>query len=597
MTVFQQRHTGKFMETIVRSDGSSPAKRRAGKKLRRKLIWLAILAVLLGGAYYFWSSRTRAANAGPENLETVDAFSTKLVETVSASGSVTAQTGAEVKIGSQITGTIKRLYADVGGHVQAGQVIAQLDLPDIEAQLAQAEAGLSQARTRLAQQESGVGMQVSQNSDTIRNSDAALRSSIARLDSAAASARMTPRQTQSDIARARAGLNTALAQQVQAEKSHDLEIGAATEAVNQASASNRNDAANLKREKSLLNQGYVAASDADTAQTRADVSAASVQSAQQNLELARAKADADVQTAREQVAEARASLTAAEAESYNDAMRRADVVSASASVGQAQAQLSSAHAGIAQNTLKRQDVAQARSAVDVAEAQVRYWHAQFAKTLIRTPISGTVLQLASQQGETLAAGLSTATIILVANLNRLQVDAFVDETDIGKVRLGQSATVTVDSYPDRKFVGRVSKIASGSTLQQNVVTYDVTIAIQDPQHLLKPEMTASVTIDVGEHPGAVVVPNEAIKPDASATVVYVKRPGAKTPDRQAVVTGPTDGTNTQIFSGVKTGDRVVLAGWPPPAGPGGMTMTAFGPRPGGGPEPKRGQKPRGSKAR
>src|SRR5205823_13191998 len=118
-----------------------------------------------------------------------------------------------------------------------------------------------------------------------------------------------------------------------------------------------------------------------------------------------------------------------------------------AQVRQAQAALQLAQGNTAQDVLKQQDVQQAREAVKTAEAQVEYNNAQVAKTSIKSPISGTVLQLAAQQGETLAAGLSAPTLILVADLDRLQVDAFVDETDIGKVRLGLEADVTVDAYP------------------------------------------------------------------------------------------------------------------------------------------------------
>src|SRR4029077_9317966 len=125
-----------------------------------------------------------------------------------------------------------------------------------------------------------------------------------------------------------------------------------------------------------------------------------------------------------------------------------------------------------QNVLKQQDIEQAREAVSVSQAQVNYSKDQLDKTYIRTPISGTVLQLAAQQGETLAAGLSAPTLIVVADLNRLPVDAYVDETDIGKVQLGQNAAVTVDAFPKKVFKGKVSKIASGSTIQQGVITYD-----------------------------------------------------------------------------------------------------------------------------
>ena len=77
----------------------------------------------------------------------------------------------------------------------------------------------------------------------------------------------------------------------------------------------------------------------------------------------------------------------------------------------------------------------------------------------------------------LAAGLSAPTLIIVADLNRLQVDAFVDETDIGKIRVGQQADITVDAFSKRAFKGHITKVASGSTIQQGVITYDVTIAL------------------------------------------------------------------------------------------------------------------------
>ena len=73
-------------------------------------------------------------------------------------------------------------------------------------------------------------------------------------------------------------------------------------------------------------------------------------------------------------------------------------------------------------------------------------------------------------------GLSAPTLIVVADLNRLQVDAYVDETDIAKVHLGQEADITVDAFPKRPFRGKVTKVASGSTIQNGVITYDVTLS-------------------------------------------------------------------------------------------------------------------------
>jgi RND family efflux transporter MFP subunit len=294
-----------------------------------------------------------------------------------------------------------------------------------------------------------------------------------------------------------------------------------------------------------------------------------VEAARQNIELVKAKVAAELQSARDQVVQAQqnvgsaqAALAAAQAGTYQDTAKLADVNDARAEVRQAEANLKTALANTANNALKQQDVQQAREAVRLAQAQVEYAKAQVQKTYIRTPISGTVLQLAAQQGETLAAGLSAPTLIIVADLDRLEVDAFVDETDIGRVRLGQKADVTVDAFPRHHFKGHVTKIAAGSTIQQGVVTYDVTIAIRDRKHRLRPDMTASTTIDTGRRSNVLLVPSEAVKLGVHGTTVNVvtRKFGSTQVERHKVKTGGSDGVNTEIREGLLEGETVVLAG-------------------------------------
>src|SRR5205085_8184992 len=196
----------------------------------------------------------------------------------------------------------------------------------------------------------------------------------------------------------------------------------------------------------------------DNAQEAYTVAQSQQTAAEQNVQLVKEKVSADLQSAQDQVTQAqqnveaaRAALTSAQAGTYQDKAKLADVENARAQVRQAEASLKTAMGNTTQDVLKQQDVQQAQEAIRVAQAQVDYNKAQLDKTYIRSPISGTVLQLASQQGETLAAGLSAPTLIIVADLKRLQVDAFVDETDIGKVKLGQEADITVDAFPKRTF--------------------------------------------------------------------------------------------------------------------------------------------------
>jgi HlyD family secretion protein len=450
-------------ETVKQNGVNHAAQIRARKNRRRKIIKVVVVLVVLAGAGIIWKWRT-AKPAQSNGLVTATVTRRDVAQVISASGSVTAQTGAQVNIGSQISGRIKHLYADVGSKVQAGQVIAELDLPDLEAQVRQADANLAANRAGLQEQLAGVNLQQTQTRTAID-------------------------QAQASLAAANASLN-------------------------EAQANADNSAANLKRVEQLLDKGYIAASEVDSAKAQAKVNAAQVVSAQEQIK-------------------------------------------------QAQSSLASAQAGTAQNRVKQEQVATARATVSQSQASLAYQQAQMDKSLIRTPISGTVLQLTQQEGETIAAGLSAPTVIIVADLTRLQVDAYVDETDIGQVKLGQLAEVTVDAYPNHPFAGRVAKIASIATLQQNVVTYDVTIALDNPGELLKPDMTTSVNITVAKKDKVLVVPVDAVKQsDQGNTITVMEKQGRQEPTYKVVPveTGISDGEYTEITRGVQEGDTVVLSG-------------------------------------
>ncbi len=558
------------------------------------------LVVLAGIGWRGWTQAHPAQDPNGKLL-TAKVVKGELIESVTATGSVTAQTGAEVHIGSQITGTIKRLYADVGTDVKAGQPIAVLDLPDVKAQEDQARANLMSAEMLLQEQQSGLSMQKSQTSNTIAQAQAALRSAQAKLDAAEAAARLQTAQTptsiqqaQSAVAVSQAALSTARSNLKQVQASVNLEVATAQEQLTQAQANQVNSGLTLTRNEGLLKKGFVAQSVVDAALAQDTVYRSQIAAAQQNVDLIKAKVAADLQTARDQVTQAqknldasRSALVAAQAGTYNDAAKLADVQDARAAVNQAKANLQLAVGNSPQDIIKQQSIDQARDAVDAAKQQLIYNTAQFAKTVIRTPITGTVLQLAAQQGETLAAGLSAPTLIIVADLNRLQVDAYVDETDIGKIRMGQEAACTVDAFPKATFMGKIFKIASGSTIQQGVVTYDVSIALDKAElikhakrgQLLKPDMTANVTVQTGKRSDVLLVPSEAVKVGVRGSTINVvtMKDGKQVVELRKIKTGGSDGVNTEVRDGLKEGETIVRAGLVDPNRRGFGPANPFGP--------------------
>jgi macrolide-specific efflux system membrane fusion protein len=217
----------------------------------------------------------------------------------------------------------------------------------------------------------------------------------------------------------------------------------------------------------------------------------------------------------------------------------------------------------------RARVREARAALEAATTQLGY-------TEIRAPIGGVVASVSTHEGETVAASFAAPTFLTIVNLDRLEVWAYVDETDIGRIRPGQDATFTVDSYPDQPFEGRVTAIRPTAEVRDNVVNYVTLIAfVNRADRLLRPEMTTTVHIALDRKAAALAVPNGALRRDAGGSYVLVAS-GAGT-DRRAVTVGFRGADFTELTSGVQEGERVVL-GAALPAAPGNASSMSRGTR-------------------
>jgi HlyD family secretion protein/macrolide-specific efflux system membrane fusion protein len=196
-----------------------------------------------------------------------------------------------------------------------------------------------------------------------------------------------------------------------------------------------------------------------------------------------------------------------------------------------------------------QDIAQTEAELEEAKVRLSY-------AFIHAPISGTVSSVSTQQGETVVAGLNAPTFITIIDLAHLQVDAYVDETDIGRVKARQVVEFTVDAFPDKVFRGEVLTIYPGAVVRDNVVYYDVAIDIKDPYvGLLRPEMTANVTIIASERKDVLTVPDRALRmDDKGKSYVMVKED--KGWMKRYVEVGWTSGGYTQIIEGLAEKEQV-----------------------------------------
>lgn len=358
--------------------------------MTRTILILTLLVTVAVGGYMLWQhNRTEA----PETVyRTKTATAVDLTQIVSANG--TLNPVVLVSVGTQVSGTVKKLYVDYNDHVQAGQILAELDPPLFQAQVRQSRATLANAKA-------------------------------------------------------------------------SLELATANEA----------------RSRLLFQQQFIA---------------------QQDLDL---------------TIQARKS---------------------------------------------------ARAQVDLAQAQLDKDLINLSYSVIRSPVSGVVVDRQVDVGQTVAASFQTPTLFKIAeDLSRMQINSSFAEADIGAIRVGQAVHFTVDAFPEMQFVGRVKQIRLNATTLQNVVTYDVVVAVDNSGQLLKPGMTAYVNVITREKKNVLLLPNAALrfKPhlqDAhqggdhktSTSEVYLIRNHRLT--AVAVRTGITDNKFTELLEGdLKAGDEVV----------------------------------------
>jgi RND family efflux transporter MFP subunit len=366
------------MATMTQSSTSD----RAGRPRKRRGSWLLLLcAFALVAAVAWWSlNHNTATDTRSTQVQWVAPSTRNITANVNATGTVKLKIGAEVRVGAQLSGIVRRLNVTVGSHVNQGDVIAEIDSRPVTAKI-------EEARMQLAQADVSEGK--------------------ARTDFA--------------------------------------------------------------RSQKLFEAGIIPA---------------------------------------QQFEDSRAALNAAGA-----------------------------------------SVAAAQSVVSTAQVDLAYVD-------IRAPISGTVASIATQQGETVAASFATPTFVTIIQESSLEVMAMVDEADIGNVRRGEQVAFTTETYPDREFLGAVTRIAPVATIISGVVNYEVAISIERDVALLRPDMTANINIRTSEH-RALSIPSKCVHREGGQSFLYVQGPGGTAVKRVVSVAGRA-GDDTEITRGLSATEKVEL---------------------------------------
>ena len=236
---------------------------------------------------------------------------------------------------------------------------------------------------------------------------------------------------------------------------------------------------------------------------------------------------------------------------------RADLEYAQTAFGRDQSLLEKALVSQQQVDQSETSLKVAEALLKQAEANLDYARVQLSYATIHSPISGVIASVSTQEGEAVSASLAAPMFVSIIDLTRLEVQVFVDETDIGKIQIGQEARFTVDTYADTDFKGAVTAIYPKAVIQDNVVNYIVTVGINDSQgKILRPEMTTNMTIYLETRKNVLSVPTSAITRERGER--YVTVVDGERRSQRKVKTGWKDGPWIEIAGGVKEGETVLL---------------------------------------
>ncbi len=330
-------------------------------------------------------------------------------------------------------------------------------------------------------------------------------------------------QAQAQVDEANASLNKAIA----GNRSQD--IAGAVANLNKVRATYKQAAEDLRRNQKLQASGAISQQALSLARSTSDGAIAQVEQAQQSLNLLKAGS------------------------------RPEDIAQAKSVVNQRQQALNLLKAGS-----RPEDIAQARAQVMTAQGAVAIAQRNIDDTVIRAPFAGIIARKYADPGAfvtptTAGSAVTSATsssILALASTN--EIVAQVAEASIAQIRVGQVAIIKVDAYAGKTFAGKVTQVATQSLVQQNVTSFEVKVAVADPQKLLSQGMNVSIDFKAGELNQVLVVPTAAIVQQKTAQGVFVAKKGGD-PVFVPIVVGTTVNDKTEVKSGLTGNERVLLS--------------------------------------
>ena len=448
------------------------------------VVLVVAVAVVVGRIVF--ATKDDAATADASAVKTAAVERGNIAVTIDATGTIKPLNIVEVS--SKASGKILELKVDAGDYVEKDEIIAVVETTYVQISLEQAQADLQSAKARLQQAEIDIQLQREQSDIQIRQAQESLAEAQQRLVQLKEDIRLEKIANARGVLDAENGLNIA---KIRYKLLTSDEVR--DENKQRAQASLEQDKANLdlvtaehERNKKLHEKELISQAALESSQAQLKSAEARHRSSAENLKLVKKPAtEAELELGKADIKKAEFNLQLAEERVEAEATRDMDITLQEQRIVQSKESLKLAQANRKQITRKERDIETASLAVKRNEVQLELRQIEYDDTIIKAPISGTILEKKVEEGQLITSRLSSLAstegqaIVTMADLDTVYVVTEVDETDIGKVQIGQPVTITVEAYPDMPFQGAVLKIAPQGQVIQNVTTFEVTSELKN----------------------------------------------------------------------------------------------------------------------
>ena len=456
----------------------------------KKWIIIIVIAVvvLVSGGLLLWGQRAKAtkeeANNTPE-IKTATVERGNIEVTIDATGTIEPLNIVEVS--SKASGKILEITVEEGDYVEQDAVIARVETTYVAADLEQARADFNASQARFDQSKISIELQKEQTAIQIQQAEEKLAEAEKQLEQLREQIRIEKITNQRqlndainshEMARLRYKLLTS-------ETVREEDKKRAEASVNQAKANRDLAKKEYERKQQLFDKQFISKSDLDSAGTQLQSAQAQYDSAKQQLELVKQPAsEAELKLSEAEIQRAQYAIDAANEQIEKEKYRDLEIKIQEHRVTQSKDALELAFANKKQIDLKEKDLESSNAQLMRSASALQLAKESYDDTVIRAPISGTILEKKVEEGQVIVSSFGGGgrsgsvssegqVLVTMADLEKVFVATEVDETDIGKVKVGQSVTITVEAYPDQPLQGEVLRIAPQGQVVQNVTTFKV----------------------------------------------------------------------------------------------------------------------------